>query len=62
MCGAWPVQAIGMPARAEMRLMARVTGSGPMPPVMWPQRSMPTKAGVDGSAQRGPCSAIRRSR
>lgn len=41
--------------------MARVTGSGPMPPVMWPHRSMPTKAGVDGSAQRGPCSAISRS-
>jgi hypothetical protein len=28
-----PVQAIGTPARVEMRLMARVTESGPMPPV-----------------------------
>ncbi len=58
----WPVQEMGTPARAEMRLTARVTESGTSPPVMWPCRSMPTNAGVDGSVQRSPCSATRRSR
>ncbi|MFE3151283.1 hypothetical protein ACFXJ6_32240 [Streptomyces sp. NPDC059218] len=51
-----PVQAIGTPARVEMRLMARVTESGPMPPVMWPHWSMSTKAGADASAHFRPCS------
>lgn len=42
----WPVLWIGTPARAEMRLTARVTLSGTRPPVRWPCRSMPMKGGV----------------